>query len=100
MSSSDNATNQPAVSTTLPATSTTLDPKAQQMLDEINQRGKPTVTVPPAPATQLKVTDQVVGTGAEAQPTSTVLVHYVGVGQPPARSSTPPGVVASRSRSR
>jgi peptidylprolyl isomerase len=82
VSTSDDATNQPAASTTqLVEATTTLDPKAQQMLDEINQRGKPTVTVPPAPATELKVTDLVVGTGAAAQPTSNVLVHYVGVGQ-------------------
>jgi peptidylprolyl isomerase len=76
------ATTTTAASAEAPSsTTTTLDPKAQQMLDEINQRGKPTVTVPAAPATQLQVTDLVVGTGAEAQPTSNVLVHYVGVGQ-------------------
>jgi peptidylprolyl isomerase len=70
------AAAQPPASTT-----STLDPEAQKMLDEINQRGKPTVTVPPAPATQLQVKDLVVGTGKAAEPTSTVLVHYVGVGQ-------------------
>jgi peptidylprolyl isomerase len=80
--SSATTTTSVAASNGAPSASTsTLDPKAQQMLDEINKRGKPTVTVPPAPATELKVTDLVVGTGATAEPTSTVLVHYVGVGQ-------------------
>jgi peptidylprolyl isomerase len=51
------------------------------MLDEINERGKPTVTVPEQPASELKVTDLVEGTGPEATEASEVFVHYVGVGQ-------------------
>ena len=38
-------------------------------------------TVPPAPATELKITDLVEGTGPAVQPTDSVTVHYVGVGQ-------------------
>jgi peptidylprolyl isomerase len=51
------------------------------MQDEIEQRGKPDVTLPADPATELGVTDHIEGTGTEATPASTVLVHYVGVGQ-------------------
>lgn len=41
---------------------------------------KPTVTVPDtAPPTDLVITDDVVGDGAEATPGSNVTVHYVGV---------------------
>ena len=51
------------------------------MQDEIEQRGKPDVSLPPDAATELGITDHIEGSGAEAVPTSTVLVHYVGVGQ-------------------
>ena len=51
------------------------------VLAEVEAGGKPTVTVPAAPATELQQTDDVVGTGAEATAGSTVTVHYVGVGQ-------------------
>lgn len=41
---------------------------------------KPVVTVPETdPPTELQITDDVVGEGAEAQPGTTVTVHYVGV---------------------
>lgn len=70
-------------------TTTTADPTDQQettvpddpVLAEIEARGKPTVTVPDAPATELQITDDIVGTGAEATADATVTVHYVGVGQ-------------------
>jgi peptidylprolyl isomerase len=55
-----------------------VDPAVQA---EVEDRGKPTVTVPDAPATELVIIDDVVGTGAEVTPGSTVTVHYVGVGQ-------------------
>ena len=51
------------------------------MLEEIHERGKPSITVPDAPATELGSTDDVEGTGAEVAPGATVTVHYVGVGQ-------------------
>jgi peptidylprolyl isomerase len=61
--------------------STTLDPASAAALKDIEDRGKPTVTVPDSPATALQVTDDVVGNGAEVTPGSSVTVHYVGVGQ-------------------
>jgi peptidylprolyl isomerase len=63
------------------ATTTSLSPKDAAVLEKITKRGKPTVTVPPAPATKLEITDDIVGTGAEVKPGATVTVHYVGVGQ-------------------
>ncbi len=51
------------------------------MLEEIAARGKPTITVPEAPVSELGVHDDVVGTGSEVEPHATVTVHYVGVGQ-------------------
>ena len=51
------------------------------IIEAINRRGKPKVTIPAAPATELKITDDVVGTGAEITAGATVTVHYVGVGQ-------------------
>jgi peptidylprolyl isomerase len=48
---------------------------------EIEARGKPTVTVPDAPATELGITDDIVGAGDPVPEGSTVTVHYVGVGQ-------------------
>lgn len=48
---------------------------------DVEARGKPEVTVPDQPATELCRVDDVVGTGAEVEVTSTVTVHYVGVGQ-------------------
>lgn len=50
-------------------------------LAEIEQRGKPPVTVPDAPATELGITDDIEGTGPAVAPGDTVTVHYVGVGQ-------------------
>ncbi len=47
----------------------------------INERGKPNVTIPDAPATKLVITDDIVGTGAAITPGATATVHYVGVGQ-------------------
>ncbi len=55
--------------------------QASGALAEIEERGKPEVAVPPAPATELKVTDVVEGTGPAVQPSDSVTVHYVGVGQ-------------------
>ena len=43
--------------------------------------GKPAVTVPAAPATELQITDDKVGTGPAATADSTVTVNYVGCGQ-------------------
>lgn len=48
------------------------------VLNEINQRGKPQLGQTEQ-VTELKVTDDVVGTGAEVQPGDTVTAHYVGV---------------------
>jgi peptidylprolyl isomerase len=68
--------------TTAPAAgATTTNPKDAAVLAEIEKRGKPTVTVPDSPATELKIVDDVVGTGEEVKPGATVTVHYVGVGQ-------------------
>ena len=61
-----------------PATGGRWDPAVQA---EVDARGKPTITVPDAPATELVITDDVVGTGAEVAPDATVTVHYAGVGQ-------------------
>ena len=64
------------------ATETTQSADAgSKALAAIEERGKPEVAVPPAPATELKVTDVVEGTGPAVQPTDSVTVHYVGVGQ-------------------
>lgn len=49
--------------------------------EDVEARGKPDITVPDQPATELCRVDDVVGTGAEVGVTSTVTVHYVGVGQ-------------------
>ena len=51
------------------------------MLEEIEQRGKPAITLPDAPADELGITDDVEGAGAAVAPGATVTVHYVGVGQ-------------------
>ena len=51
------------------------------MLEAIEQRGKPAITVPDSPADELGITDDVEGTGGEVAPGATVTVHYVGVGQ-------------------
>ncbi len=51
------------------------------VLEAINKRGKPTVKVPDTAATELKITDDVAGTGAEVKAHDSVTVHYVGVGQ-------------------
>ena len=48
------------------------------VLNEINQRGKPELGQTEQ-VTELKVTDDVVGTGAEVKPGDTVTAHYVGV---------------------
>jgi peptidylprolyl isomerase len=82
-SSGDSATTTTPAPTEAPqaATTTTLSPAEQAVLDQINQRGKPTVTVPAAPATQLGITDDIVGTGATVAAGATVTVHYVGVSQ-------------------
>ena len=60
---------------------TSVDPATAAVLAEVEDRGKPTVTVPDGPATSLQVTDDVVGEGAEVKPGDSVTVHYVGVGQ-------------------
>lgn len=52
--------------------------KDDAVLSEIEQRGKPTPAAT-EPATELQVTDDVVGTGAEVEPGDTVTVHYTGV---------------------
>lgn len=76
-SSDDSASTEGATETTQAAESGS----GSEALAEIEQRGKPEVTVPPAPATELKITDVVEGTGPAVQPTDSVTVHYVGVGQ-------------------
>lgn len=48
------------------------------VLNEITQRGKPKLGPTPE-VTELKITDDVVGTGAEVKPGDTVTAHYVGV---------------------
>ncbi|MFM7070105.1 MAG: FKBP-type peptidyl-prolyl cis-trans isomerase [Actinomycetes bacterium] len=68
-----------AVATTTTSSKPTSGGK--DMTEEITKRGKPEVDVPSAPATALKVTDIIEGTGDAVQPTDSVTVHYVGVGQ-------------------
>ena len=51
------------------------------------------------PPTDLETTDIVEGDGAEAKAGDQVTVDYVGVSQSDGRSSTPPGIAASPSRS-
>jgi peptidylprolyl isomerase len=48
------------------------------VLNEIEDRGKPELGATD-PVTELQVTDDVVGTGAEVQPGDTITAHYVGV---------------------
>jgi peptidylprolyl isomerase len=48
------------------------------VLEEIESRGKPSLSATD-PVTELVVTDDVVGTGAEVQAGDEVTVHYVGV---------------------
>src|SRR6185437_10036322 len=60
---------------------TTTASSGSNALAQITARGKPTVTVPKAPATKLELHDDVVGTGAVVKPHDSVTVHYVGVGQ-------------------
>jgi len=49
-------------------------------MSENTERTRPEVDAPEDPApTELEVTDLIVGDGAEAQPGSTVNVHYLGV---------------------
>ena len=69
------------VSITPPAPTTTTIPPDPEIVKAINARGKPKVVVPDAPATDLKVIDDVVGTGPAIAPSNTVTVQYVGVGQ-------------------
>ncbi len=64
-----------------PVATTTTKPADPAVVAAIDKRGKPTVTLPDAPATDLIIVDDVVGTGAEITPGATVTVHYVGVGQ-------------------
>jgi len=49
-------------------------------LATIAARGKPDVTVPKDLPAELKITDDVVGTGPEVQASSSVIAEYVGVG--------------------
>ena len=74
-SSDDSSSTEGATETTEAADTSSKE------LAAIEERGKPEVTVPPAPATELKITDLVEGTGPAVQPTDSVTVHYVGVGQ-------------------
>lgn len=77
--------------TTAPPTTTAAEPTntaadattttGRSALDEVTKRGKPTVTVPDAPATELKITDDVVGTGPALAEGDGATVHYVGYGQ-------------------
>lgn len=50
----------------------------RQVLEEIEARGKPVLGAT-EPVTELKVTDEVDGTGDEVTPGATVTAHYVGV---------------------
>lgn len=47
-------------------------------LAEIEERGEPTLSATD-PVTELQVTDDVEGTGAEVQPGDTITAHYLGV---------------------
>jgi peptidylprolyl isomerase len=49
--------------------------------DEIMARGAPTVTAPPAPVTELGITDLIVGDGVEVEKCDVVVAMYTGVGQ-------------------
>ena len=51
------------------------------MLDEIEARGKPEITVPDAPVTEMAIIDDIEGEGTPVPVGATVTVHYVGVGQ-------------------
>ena len=47
----------------------------------VTKRGKPSVVIPSTVGTELKVTDQIVGSGEEVPAGASVKVHYVGVKQ-------------------
>ncbi len=64
-----------------PVVTTTTTPADPAVVAAIAKRGKPTVTVPAAPATALKIVDNVVGTGATVAAHSTITAQYVGYGQ-------------------
>ncbi len=51
------------------------------MLEEIEARGKPVITVPDAPVSEMQITDDIEGSGATVAVGGHVTVHYVGVGQ-------------------
>ena len=51
------------------------------MLEEIEARGKPVITVPEAPVATMEIIDDIDGTGTEVPVGGHVTVHYVGVGQ-------------------
>lgn len=83
VASSNGSTTKDTTATTPPASAaaTTLPAAEQAVLDQITQRGAPTVTVPAAPVTTLGSTDDIVGTGATVAAGDTVTVEYVGVSQ-------------------
>ena len=55
------------------------------MLEEIESRGKPVITVPAAPVETMEIVDDIEGTGHEVPVGGHVTVHYVGVGQASAK---------------
>lgn len=58
------------------------DAPKDEVLIEIEERGAPEVKVPDEPATKLKVTDEVDGTGEEVMGAGAqITAHYTGVGQ-------------------
>ncbi len=55
------------------------------MLEEIEARGKPVITVPAEPVTEMLIVDDIEGTGDTVAAGGHVTVHYVGVGQQSAK---------------
>lgn len=66
---------------TSPASSETDAPSASRLCDAPKADGKPTLSLPAAAATQLRIVDDKVGTGEAVGPSSDVTVNYIGCGQ-------------------
>lgn len=60
---------------------TAMSTDSGDVLDEVEERGKPEVTTPEEPVDELCSIDDIIGNGTEVKAGDTVTVHYVGVGQ-------------------
>jgi peptidylprolyl isomerase len=60
-------------------TSTTAADSGSDAAAAVEERGEPTVEAVAVPVAELEVIDDVVGTGATAEPSSTVEAQYVGI---------------------